>query len=147
MAGGSTIRALLAFALTLGCAAPAFANIGRVKIASGSAHVERGGAKLPVKPGFIVLAGDTLVVPAKSRMGATFVDNSRVSLGPNSRLAVRTFEYNDTTEEGRFRADLQRGTVLIASGNIPRSGPRAMEIRTRRNIFAIRGARVVIEVK
>jgi hypothetical protein len=128
-------------------ATPAWANIGRIKSATGAAHIERNGVKVPIKPGVIVLAGDTLVTPKASRIGMTFVDNSRVSAGPGTRFTIRTFDYNDTTREGSFVADLGRGAVAIVSGHIARSAPNAMRVATPRNVFAIRGARVVLRVR
>lgn len=144
---GPALRSLLAFGAAVLLVQPAAANIGRVKVASGNAHIERAGARVEIKPGFILEQGDTLITPAKSRIGITFVDNTRISAAPDSRIHIRTFEYNDTTEEGRIQADLLRGSMAVMSGNIPRSGLRAMEVSTKRNIFAIRGARAVIRAK
>jgi hypothetical protein len=136
----------LAAILTL-AAAPAWANIGRIKSATGAAHIERNGAKVPIKPGVIVLAGDTLVTPKASRIGVTFIDNSRVSAGPGTRFTIGAYDYNDTTREGRFIARLAKGAVAIVSGHIARSAPDAMRVSTPRNVFAIRGARVVLRVR
>lgn len=126
---------------------PAYANIGRVKSSSGGALVERGGEKIVLKPGVVIETGDTIVTPVKGRLGMTFVDNTRLAAGPGSRITIRTFDYDDTTQRGRFLADIAKGQVAIISGLIARSGPDAMQIRTPKSLFAVRGARIVVRVK
>jgi hypothetical protein len=128
-------------------ATPAWANIGRVKSASGGTYVERDGKRLEVQPGFVLEPGDTLITPAKGRVGMTFVDNCRMAAGPNSRLVIRTFDYNDTTQRGRFVAEVSKGAVAIISGLIAKSGPDAMRVKTPTALMAVRGARMVVRVR
>lgn len=137
------IGAVLAFAL----AQPAWADIGRIKLTSGPASIERGGKLLPLKPGFVVETGDTLVTGARGKAGITFIDNTRLSAGPGTRMTFRTFDYNDTTQKGRFVSFLKKGVVAIISGRIARNDTQAMRVETPKNIFVIRRARVVLNVK
>ncbi len=126
---------------------PAWADIGRIKSASGNAAIERGGKLLPIRPGFVIETGDTLVTGPRCRAGATFVDNTRLSAGPGTRLTFRVFDYNDTTQSGRFVSVLKKGTVAVMSGRIARNDPQAMRVETPKNIFVLRRARAVLEVK
>ncbi len=135
--------ALLAVVL----AQPAWADIGRIKLSSGGASVERDGKLIPVKPGFVIETGDTLVTGARGKAGATFIDNTRLSAGPGTRLTIRAFDYNDTTQQGRFVGVLKKGVVAIISGRIARNDPQAMRVETPKNIYVIRRARVVLNVK
>jgi hypothetical protein len=128
-------------------ATPAWASVGRVKSASGGTYVERGGKRLDVQPGFVIEPGDVMVTPAKGRVGMTFVDNCRMAAGPNSRVVIRTFDYNDTTQRGRFVTEVSRGAVAIVSGLIAKSGPDAMRVKTPTALLAVRGARMVVRVK
>ena len=71
-------------------AAPAAAEIARIKQSSGTASVERGAQQLKASPGLPLLAGDRLVTGKDGRMSLTFVDNTRFAVGPNSqRLGQR----------------------------------------------------------
>ena len=126
---------------------PAWANIGRIKSASGGTYVERAGGRTIIQPGFIMEKGDVIVTPAKGRFGATFVDNCRIAAAPNSRITIRSFEYNDTTQSGVFSVDIAKGTVAIVGGLIAKSGPSAMRVKTPKALFAVRGARIVVRVK
>ena len=128
-------------------ATPVFANIGRIKSTTGSAFAERAGQRLPLKSGLVIELGDTIVTGSSGRMGMTFIDNSRMAAGPNSRIIIRTFDFNDTTQRGRFLTEIDKGQVAIVSGLIARSGPDAMQVKTPKSLFAVRGARIVVRVK
>ena len=55
---------------------------------------------------------------ADGSAGITMADNSLLSVGPNSILALERFDYEATTSQGRFDAQLQRGTLAVVSGRI-----------------------------
>ena len=136
-----------ALLVALACASPALADIGRIKVASGGAAIERDGKLIPIKPGFVIETGDTLVTGTRGKAGATFVDNTRLSAAPGTRMTFRVFDYNDTTQKGRFVSVLQKGVVAIISGRIARNDAQAMRVETPKNIYVIRRARVVLNVK
>lgn len=133
--------------LAIALAQPAWADIGRIKLASGAASIERDGKLLLLKPGFVIETGDTLVTGARGKAGVTFIDNTRLSAGPGTRMTFRSFDYNDTTQKGRFVSFLKKGAVAIVSGRIARNDPQAMRVETPKNIYVIRRARVVLNVK
>ncbi len=143
--GQSMKRWILISPVLLAMASPALADIGRVKSATGDASVERDGKKLAITPGFILLPGDTIVTGAKGKIGVTFIDNTRLSAGPASRMTIKSFDYNDTTYRGRFASDLTKGTVALVAGRIARTDPSAMRVHTGKHIYLIRSGRVVIK--
>jgi hypothetical protein len=124
----------------------AFADIGRVKRAKGSATVERAGNSVAAKPGFVLQKNDVLVTGAKSQISVTFIDNSRFSACPNSRVMLETFKFNPTTHEGSFITKLEKGSLAIISGQIAKQKPDAMQVRTPTSILGVRGTRFIVEV-
>ena len=74
---------VLVSVLTLGQAAWADA-IGQIKTLSGDVAIVRNTVKSPAKVGDLLEKADTLMTGANGRVGLTFIDNSRFSLGPNS---------------------------------------------------------------
>ena len=126
---------------------PAWANIGRVKNASGGARIERGAQRIVAAPGIVLEKGDVIITPPKARMGITFIDNARLAIGPNSRVVIRAFDFDDTTHKGSFVAEVTKGQVGIIGGQISKSGKTAMQVRTPKSVFAVRGARIVVTVK
>jgi hypothetical protein len=74
---------VLVAAMTLGQAAWADA-IGQIKTVSGDVAIVRNTVKSPATAGALLEKADTLMTGADGRVGITFIDNSRFSLGPNS---------------------------------------------------------------
>ena len=73
--------------------------------------VERKGQALPGEVGMRLEAADTLKTGADGAVGITMRDNSLLSAGPNSILSLERFDFDATTSQGRFDAQLQRGTL------------------------------------
>lgn len=124
----------------------ALADIGRVKRVKGDITIERGDQKIPAKPGLVLDRQDVLVTGEKSRVSLTFIDNSRFSAGPNSRIVLETFEFDTTTHEGKFVSRVERGTLGIVSGQIAKQTPDAMRVRTPTSILGVRGTKFLVEV-
>jgi hypothetical protein len=140
-------RWMVAALVAVSFAVPAWANIGRVKTVGGTAFILRAEQRIPVVPGTVLLQGDVIVTPAKASIGMTFIDNSRLSAGPNTRIVIEKYEFDDTLQSGSFIARVEKGEVAVFSGSIARSGSKAMMIRTPKSLYAVRGARLVVTVK
>lgn len=140
------MRLVLAPAAALALlAAPALANdVGQIKNAKGAVHIERAGQKLPAAIGAKVRAADTVVTGADGSVGITFVDNSLLSAGPNSTLAIERYVFDSTTHAGTFDARLSRGTLAVVSGKIAKQSPDAMTVKTPAAILGVRGTEFVV---
>lgn len=135
-------------ALSIVClATSAWADIGRIKRASGEAHVERKGEMLAAEPGLILQAQDVLITGPDGGISVTFIDNSRFSAGPNSRVSLDEFEFNATTQDGKIQIGIERGSIAVISGQISKKKRDAMRIRTPTSVLGVRGTRFVVEVK
>jgi hypothetical protein len=122
-------------------------DIGRIKVASGIANIIRGGQTIVAKPGFALQKGDILRTGKNGRIGATFYDNSRFAAGPNSSVTINEFLFDDTTYDGKFVTQVDRGSLAIISGQIAKKNKDAMRVRTPTAILGVRGTRFVVEVK
>ncbi len=127
-------------------AGPAFADIGRVKTVTGDASIERGGELLKAESGVTLQESDVLVTGPDGKLGVTFVDNSRFSAGPDSRVELSRFRFNATTHDGEFDTRLRKGSLAIISGQIAKRKPDAMKVRTPSSILGVRGTEFVVEV-
>ncbi|MEQ9489526.1 MAG: FecR family protein [Alphaproteobacteria bacterium] len=121
-------------------------EIGRIKGAVGDASIERAGETIKPKPGEILEQSDVLQTGPTGRVAATFIDNSRFSAGPNSRIELSTFAYDPTTQQGEFVASVEKGSLAIVSGKIAKSTPDAMKVKLPSAILGVRGTRFVVEV-
>jgi hypothetical protein len=121
-------------------------DVGQVKVAKGSVHVERDGKRLPAALGMVIRQSDTLITGADGSAGVTFSDNSLLSTGPNSVLVVDRYTFDTTTHAGAFDASLKKGTLAVVSGKMVKQSPGAMRVRTPAAIMGVRGTEFVVQV-
>ena len=142
IAASALLGALLA---VLPSPAPASAqDAGQVKVAKGTAHIERGGQKLPARLGTRVRPGDVVVTGGDGSLGIAFADDSMLSIGPNSTLAIEKFAFDTTTHSGTHDTTLRQGTLSAVSGKIARQSPDAMKVRTPVAILGVRGTEFLV---
>src|SRR5438046_3393056 len=119
-------------------------DIAQFRVARGSVYLERSGQRVPARVGTHLQATDTVVTGADGSAGSTFIDNSLLSVGPNSVLAIERYAFNSTTHEGVFDATLTRGTLSVVSGKITKQSPDAMKVRTPSSILGVRGTEFLV---
>ncbi len=136
--------AVLLLGFSLGAQAE---DAGQIKTASGAVHVERDGKRLPARVGMPVRQSDTLVTGADGAAGVTFTDNSLLSVGPNSVLAIERYAFDSTTHRGQFDTALRKGTLAVISGKIVKQSPDAMRVRTPASIMGVRGTEFLVRVE
>jgi len=124
----------------------AAAEIGRIKTVAGSATIQRGTTSIPAAPGKTLDVKDVLTTGKDGRIGVTFIDNSRFAVGPNTRVALSQFEFDDTTHKGRSLTEMDRGSLAIVSGQIAKENRDGMKVRTPTSLLAARGTRFVVDV-
>ena len=137
-----TVAAVLLGFASAGLAADA----GEIKTSSGTVHLERAGKKLPVSVGTPVQQSDVVVTGADGAAGITFTDNSLLSVGPNTVLAIDKYQFDSTTHAGQFDANLKKGTLAVISGKMVKQSPEAMRVRTPSSIMGVRGTEFVVKV-
>jgi hypothetical protein len=136
-------------AAILAAAAPAAAQgprIAQVKTANGEVSVLRSGQRLPLKIGDPIYEKDVIETGKDGSVGITFIDNSVFSTGPESRLAVDQFSFDSSNFKGSMLADMQKGTLSVVSGDIARSSPGQMRIRTPTAVLGVRGTTFAVQV-
>ena len=121
-------------------------DVGQVKVTKGAVQVERDGARIPAMVGMPIRQSDRLVTGADGTVGVTFADNSLLSVGPNSTLAVDKFAFDAATHEVQFDASLHRGTLAVISGKMVKQSPDAMRIKTPASILGVRGTEFVVKI-
>lgn len=128
-------------------AAPAIAaDVGLVKVSKGSVQIQRGSEKLPATVGAAIETNDVIVTGADGSAGVTFIDNSLVSVGPNSVFAIDKYSFDTTTHQGEFQGNLRQGRLAAISGKMVKQSPESMKIRTPSAIMGVRGTEFVVEV-
>ena len=143
------VRTLAGAALAAGllAAGPLAANdIAQIKTMNGTVVVERGSQRILGAEGMKLQQADVIRTGIDGSVGITFVDNTIMSAGPNSALALDRFSFNSTTHEGRLDASMRSGTLSVISGKIAKQSPEAMTVRTPAAILGARGTEFFIQV-
>ena len=136
---------LLGLASAAAAADAGTAEVGQIKVSKGAVHIERAGQTLPAPAGTKVQEHDLVVTGADGSVGITFLDNSLLSAGPGSALAIDRFAFDSTTNQGTFESSLKRGTLAVVSGKIAKQQPDAMKVRTPAAILGVRGTEFVVQ--
>jgi hypothetical protein len=128
-------------------AAAANTKIAQIKNVSGDTVIVRDGARTPATSGEILFEKDTIETGADGSIGLTFTDNTVMSAGPNSEIALEEYRFDSTNFNGAMLTDIRKGTLSMVSGDVARSSPGAMKVKTPTAILGVRGTRFAVSVE
>ena len=123
-----------------------WADIGQIKSLSGEVWLVRDGQRVEVEEGTRLNATDVIETGSDGRVGFMLADNSRMSAGPNSKVALERFSFDPTTHDGESVTSITKGTLSIISGQLAKHSKDAMTVRTPSSVLAVRGTRFLIQV-
>jgi hypothetical protein len=138
------VLALVVLVAALGGAPAGAQEAGHIKVAKGAVQVERAGQQVPATVGAVVQAGDVVATGPDGSVGITFLDNSLLSAGPNSVLAIDRFAFDSTTHRGSFESSLRKGTLAVVSGKLAKQSPDAMKVKTPAAVLGVRGTEFLV---
>jgi hypothetical protein len=120
--------------------------IAQIKTEAGAVHATRDGKQVDLKAGDELYEKDVIDTGADGTIGLTFTDNSVLSLGPNSEVALSEYRFDSSNFNGAMTTDIRKGTLTMVSGDIARSSPTAMKVRTPTAILGVRGTSFAVDV-
>jgi hypothetical protein len=121
--------------------------IGYVKSAEGWGTVTHGQLTYAAVVGFPVYEGDMLRTFWNGTMGVTFKDDTRISLGPSSRVTISKFVFSPAEQNYGFVLRLLAGTMQYLSGLTAKLSPDSMKIETPTATIGVRGTRFLARVE
>src|SRR5262249_53755826 len=144
-----TVTALCAslVAVLLGAAEGTSPTVGIVKVAEGTAEVQRGDQTLPASPGLTLLEGDVLRTGADGRLGVVLRDDTRVSLGPETEIRIDRFLFAPAQGQLALVLKMARGVAAYVSGRIAKLSPDAVRVETPVAIVGVRGTEFAAKVE
>jgi hypothetical protein len=147
--GKSSVRGAMLIVITaLFAALPdsVYAN-GTVTHLSGTLYVKKGNGTLKTLSEMsIVEQGDLLVSGKATYARIRFTDDSELSLGPDSRLSIERFSFDETNpkdDEAAF--SLIKGKVHSIGGRLGKRSAERSELRTPLGTIGIGAASVIVE--
>jgi hypothetical protein len=120
--------------------------IAQIKKVTGQAVIVRSGERRPAIVGDMLFVKDVIETGADGGIGITFIDNTVFSAGPSSQIALDDFQFDSNDFRGAMLADMRQGTLAVVSGDIARSTPGAMKVKTPTAILGVRGTTFAVQV-
>jgi hypothetical protein len=124
--------------LLLNLAHNSYAAVGKVVEQTGPTEIIRNKKSISSSVNTGVEMNDTIVT-AKSRAALTFDDNTSVKVTEHSKLVIDDFVYDSKKGTGKLAMKVVLGTARYASGQIAKTNPQAVDIKTPTATVAVRG--------
>jgi hypothetical protein len=141
------LAVLLLMVLPAAAAAQTGVAAGRVKTAIGSASILRAGQTTPADVGAVVYESDVLRTGADGRLAVMLKDETRLSLGPGSEVALQQFAYAPSDDRLSLVLRMARGMLSYVSGRIATLMPEAVRLETPHAVIGVRGTHALIQVE
>ncbi|PKO69384.1 MAG: hypothetical protein CVU22_05370 [Betaproteobacteria bacterium HGW-Betaproteobacteria-16] len=90
-----------------------------------------------------VMPGQKFITGPNGQLHLLFLDQSAVTLGPDSELVLETFEFDPATRQGQIRLGLTKGLVRVVGGQISKNQPTV--VSTPQGKVGIQGGISVVE--
>lgn len=119
---------------------------GSVKTLRGDAFIVRDGRRTAPEVGTRLYAQDVLHTGKDGAMGIILRDDTTLSIGPSSELALKEFVFRP--KEGLFSSvtRIVKGTLVYITGRIARLAPKSVTVETPVGVIAVRGTKILVKV-
>jgi len=121
-------------------------SAGSLRKKTGDVLIERNGNSVKAEDGTPVYPNDTVRTGADGSVGIIFKDNSRISLGPNSRLELKKFVFKPAQGQFSMLNKLTKGTASFVSGKMTKLSPESVVLETPSSTIGVRGTTYNIKV-
>ena len=147
MSGCVIMSLLLLFVVSIVAVANASdESAGSLRNTTGDVLIERSGEIIKAENGTSVYPNDTVRTGADGSVGIIYKDNSRIGLGPNSRLDIKKFVFKPAQGQFSMVNRLTKGTGSFVSGEITKLSPESVIIETPTSTIGVRGTTYNIKV-
>ena len=121
-------------------------SAGSLRKKKGDVLIERQGNTVKAEDGTPVYPNDIIKTGADGSVGIIFKDNSRISLGPNSRLDLKKFVFEPAQKRFSMVNKLTKGTASFVSGKMTKLSPGSVVLETPTSTIGVRGTTYHVKV-
>ncbi len=121
-------------------------STGSMRMKKGDVLIERNGNVIKTEDGTPVYQYDTIKTGVDGSVGIIFKDNSRISLGPNSRLELKKFVFKPAQGQFSMINKLTKGTASFVSGKMTKLSPESVILETPTSTIGVRGTTYNVKV-
>jgi hypothetical protein len=143
-----TILVILAF--QVGLLAPAQAEgVGRLTLMKGRVDILKGG-QLPATPAKVndgVQTGDVIRTRSASKAQITFMDNSTMTIGPESRVAIEAYMFDSAKQKRNAVLQIFQGLAHVVVNKVYKPGEPDFVVKTHTAVMGVRGTEFGIRLQ
>jgi len=121
-------------------------EIGFIKTLRGRATIERDGKKRPASIEQGIWVNDIIRTDKTAAMGIVLKDNTMLSIGPGSELAIDEYVYVPKDRKLSMLTRMVKGTVEYIAGTIGKLAPKSIRFETPMAILGVRGTRFLVKI-
>ena len=121
-------------------------SAGSLRKMKGDVLIERSGKIIKAENGTHVYPNDAISTGTDGSVGIIYKDNSRIGLGPNSRLDIKKFVFKPAQGQFSMVNKLTKGTGSFVSGKMTKLSPESVIIETPTSTIGVRGTTYNIKV-
>jgi hypothetical protein len=126
--------------------APSELQAGTIKSVRGDVHLlNAAGTQRTAAPGDVLMPIDRVITGADSAASVVLRDGTTMVVGPSSRLDVKEFHFDATTQDGGLLVSLLRGSMRMITGLIGKKQPDAIRVETQTATIGIRGTDFIVQ--
>ena len=119
---------------------------GTVKSVRGDVQLlSASGTQRAASPGDMLMPIDRVMTGADSAASVVLRDGTTMVVGPSSRLDVKEFHFDATTQDGGLLVSLLRGSMRMITGLIGKKQPDAVRVETQTATIGIRGTDFIVQ--
>ena len=118
-------------------------EIGQVQEVEGSVTATGAdGLTVELGIGSSVYQGDVLETSADGAVNILFLDGTTFALGGDAKMVLDQLIYDASANTGSSLMSVLTGTFIFITGEVAKTGPEAMQVRTPAGTIGIRGTKV-----
>lgn len=121
--------------------------VGSIKTVQGTASIIRNRIPVDTKAGTRIFRNDSLKTGSDGSLAMVFRDDTLLSIGPDSELAINEFLFSPAEGRLSFLTRLLRGTAACMTGIIGRLAPESFRFETPVANIGIRGTSFAVKVE
>ncbi|KJU82137.1 secreted protein containing FecR protein domain protein [Candidatus Magnetobacterium bavaricum] len=122
-------------------------TIGSIKTIGGKASVIRGENVISAIVGTKVFKNDTLETGDDGAVGVILRDDTRLSLGPKSKIVFDDFVFSPNDHKYALVTRMTKGTATCVTGMIGKLSPKSVRFETPLATLGIRGTKFAVQIE
>lgn len=114
--------------------------VGRVDSVIGRVTITRvDGTQAAAETGQPIFQGDQITTAIDGKLGIVFADNTSFSIGEKGSMTIDEMVYDPSAQTGKSVLNVTTGVFSFVSGQLAKSSPDAMVLKTPTAVIGIRG--------